>query len=539
MLTDKNDNRFLNVLSDIDDNLVDSITGASVEPETVSPPPKRTRIFKIAVPVAASLALAAAVGIGALIMGNRLHNPQSGLSSQSDEITADTTPDFTIGSMDIAVMEPPQEGDLGNVPYLDINLVPNITDYKPDNTETALQPMEQAIINVQKCGDCNVLLIGNGIWKNTDAFADDVILVRELELVLAKSGTVISTEKVFDPLDPDAFMFTLTKDYFECYTEIAVFGENEYMAIFRSIKVSRPISEALFFFISNETMHLCKRADLASDAKREERSETLGPPSYVFTDKEATPGAEQAAVNYTLTDQLTGTKYAFWHIGGETYYTEGKYSYNDYCEKPDLYPLIDLNALPVIDEFTYADVGAVLGNLVLRGVICYTEIGEYHLDLIGQNIRRNSSGLICLYNPQLVISKNGKYIGSVCPQLATIPDGSSVVIDSDNLFKAYIMDDMTRSLLIITDSNLDNSYFGEGCFSAVMDDGSLVNLHGWPDMSGSQPPAWTEGKQGYSLIVHPEDKTVICGFKKYTFDLEQEGMWNYTVSWLDGPIDTE
>ena len=96
------------------------------------------------------------------------------------------------------------------------------------------------------------------------------------------------------------------------------------------------------------------------------------------------------------------------------------------------------------------------------------------------------------------------------------------------------------TLLIIDQGLLNDSYFGTGCFYACKDNTVYAeSLAGyWPDMNIDEPPAWTVGKQGQELTVDEENQTVIYGFMKFTFDLSTvPAMYNYTVTWIDEPIE--
>lgn len=126
MLTDKNDNRFLNVLNDIDDDLVEEIAEAPVEPEIIPAVPKKSRFIRF-IPAAASLAIVAAVGIGALIVGRNVFSPWGGgntagnesepMSSETEQSdiqtdsTADTTPSQSSDQEEIGLspLEYPKE----------------------------------------------------------------------------------------------------------------------------------------------------------------------------------------------------------------------------------------------------------------------------------------------------------------------------------------------------------------------------------------------------------------------------------------------
>lgn len=108
MLTDRSDNRFLNALNDIDDDLIEEIAEAPVEPEIVTVIPKKSRFIRFAAP-AAALAIVAAVGIGALIIGRNILSPRGGentvitesepasnTTEQSNDSTPETAPSQTV-----------------------------------------------------------------------------------------------------------------------------------------------------------------------------------------------------------------------------------------------------------------------------------------------------------------------------------------------------------------------------------------------------------------------------------------------------------
>lgn len=538
-MTEKNDNMFLNALNDIDDDLVEEIAETPVEPEIISTPPKKSRFIRF-VPAAASLAVVAAVGIGAMIVGNNILSPlnsvttvtdsqpasseaeQSGSQTGSGDDTT-TSPQSTAENID-----PPSPSGVLSRPVSEVD-IPNISGYSVNFDVPHDGIITSVNFDTKEIGDYTVSLDGSGVFTDFENSSENIIFAHKLTVNVKKGDKLIDLHYVYDPLDPDAPVFKLMKDHLDSYMEIAEYGQDKFMVIFRSLNSSSntPVPEALFFWVENNKMYESKRIDLPSGSERKDRSETLSAAIYTSSSNEQ---------DKYLIDELTGNMYTFTLLNDDyAYYMQGK---NSYPESSENYTAFDPDSLPVIDEFTYTETEAVLSQIIGKTVVAENKIGGgYTLRLLAQNVSKDSSGQIHLYNPQTVILKNGNVICHIDIYTSSLTPYGSLAIEgnyTDFITKACIMDDT----LLIIDSGLGKSYFGEGCFYALHDD-NLYALSGyWQDMDINDPPAWTEGKQGYDLTVDTENQTVICGFMKFTFDLSEiPAMYNYTVSWLEEPIE--
>lgn len=568
MLNDKNDNRFLNVLNDIDDDLVEEIAETPVEPEIISAAPKKSRFIRF-VPAAASLAVMAVLGIGALIIMQNLPFQQSGgeatLSGETTTIN-ETTQGTTVGSEyettpsetsepDHTLYEYPgadeilsQEiwKDINHYPHIDVNneesilRIPNYS-INPEDAKYQSGLFTGALFDIKKCGDYDVALLGFNVWNDTYNLGDNTVLASELRIALVQDDKIISTLPIHDRIpSADPSVFTLMLDHLNGYTEAVDFGQNEYIIIFRFLKIDTPVPEVLFFSISNDTLLSGKRISSEStiDTIGINLSETLSPAiSTVVTDHS----------DYMIYDNLTGVTYGFTTHDttqdGYTYYYVSKRQYPWNKGGEGGYFKFDPDSIPVIDEFTYDEVNEIIDKLTPKTVITEQKVGDYTLSLMGENMWKNSEGAIYFYNPQTVVSKNGEYIGRVD---TTFPEmykyRASIMYSNTGSYdhyavNAYMFGD---TLLIINHGLLNDSYFGTGCFFAHNDTiDHMAMLAGyWPGMNIDEPPAWTEGKQGHELTVDTENQTVIYGFQKFAFDLSViPGMYNYTVSWLEGPIE--
>lgn len=563
MLSDKNENKFLNALTDIDDDLIEEIMEIPVEPKIVSPAPKKTRFIRFAVPAAASLAIIAAVGIGALIIGSRLSSPlggntettesepasdtaqQSETQTESGAVTADTSPsqggaEETTG---LSSTPPINTGVSHPRPLSEVD-IPNINGYSTNLDVPNDQILQSVILDTKKYGDYEVSLIGGGVFTDFENTSENTILAHKLDINLYKNGELIDFRSAYNPLDPDAPVITLYKDHLDCYLEL-IGNANEqkadttgnFLIIFRSLNGTRPIPEVLFNFVYDGKLLDCERIDLASNADRTERSEALSPDINMYIKGESKPE------EYKVTDNLTGITYTFTPGGDRTDYMEGRSNFPWY--KGGANPDFDPNSLPVIDDFTYDEAKEIRTKLSPPTVISKQTVGGYTLSLTGNNMRKTTGGSILFYNPKTVISKDGEYIGEFTATFGEMtPYHAAIMYVNDGNYghyaaEAVMMDDV---LLIIDKGSVKTdghyNYFGIGCFYAVKD-GVLYSLEGnWPGMSNSSPPTWAEGHEGYDLIVDAENKTVIYGYMKFEFNFEAlPAMFNYTVSWLQNPIE--
>ena len=556
MLNDKNDNRFLNALNDIDDDLIEEIAEVPVEPEIIPAAPKKSRFIRFVAP-AAALAIVSVVGIGALIVGRNVFSPwgggnttvtesepaSSGTEQSNSQIGTVTDSNDTTPFQTTSETIPSPNGVLPR-PISEVD-IPNINGYSVDFDVPHDGIVTSVLFDTKICGDYTFSLYGSGVFTDFENASENIIFAHSLTVMVEKDNELIDFHDVYNPLDPNAPVFMLMKDHLDSYTEIVDFGQKledfgkneEYIIIFRSLKGNVPFPEVMFFFVNDEGMHECKRGDLALGADRAERSEALSLAITTGIDN------NESYDNFIICDRLTGVTYTFDNINpdGYAYYCEGR---RKYPWGTDSYWNFDPDSIPVIDEFTYDEVGEVIDKLIPKTVITEQKVGDYTLSLVGENMWKNSEGVIYLYNPQTVISKNGDYIGSVNTTLPIM-----------NRYKAYLMYSNTGSydhygvngymfgdtLLIIDHGLLDASYFGSGCFYAYNGgiDRVVNSLAGyWPGMSIDESPAWTAGKQGQELTVDTENQTVIYGFQKYTFDLSViPAMYNYTVSWIEEPVE--
>lgn len=566
MLSDKNENKFLNALTDIDDDLIEEIMEIPVEPKIVSPAPKKTRFIRFAVPAAASLAIIAAVGIGALIIGSRLSSPlggntettesepasdtaqQSETQTESGAVTADTSPsqggaEETTG---LSSTPPINTGVSHPRPLSEVD-IPNINGYSTNLDVPNDQILQSVILDTKKYGDYEVSLIGGGVFTDFENTSENTILAHKLDINLYKNGELIDFRSAYNPLDPDAPVITLYKDHLDCYLEL-IGNANEqkadttgnFLIIFRSLNGTRPIPEVLFNFVYDGKLLDCERIDLGSNADRAERSEALSPD---ISDISMYIKGESKPEEYKVSDNLTGITYTFTPGGDRTDYMEGRSNFPWY--KGGANPDFDPNSLPVIDDFTYDEAKEIRTKLSPPTVISKQTVGGYTLSLTGNNMRKTTGGSILFYNPKTVISKDGEYIGEFTAAFGEMtPYHAAIMYVNDGNYghyaaEAVMMDDV---LLIIDKGSVKTdghyNYFGIGCFYAVKD-GVLYSLEGnWPGMTNSSPPTWAEGHEGYDLIVDAENKTVIYGYMKFEFNFEAlPAMFNYTVSWLQNPIE--
>lgn len=556
MLSDKNDNKFLNALNNIDDDLVEEIMEMPVEPKIVSQPPTKSRFMRFAVPAAASLAIIAVVGIGALIFGNNLLSPTGGNTeaTESEPASNDTEqseaqPDPAIGSADTAPSQSSAEETTGlsSTPPINTGVsrprplnevdIPNLNGYSVNFDVPNDGILQSVIFDTKKYGDYEVSLIGNGVFTDFENTSENTILAHKLDINLYKNGELIDFRKAYNPLDPDASVFMLMKDHLDSYLELggAANEQNtdtdDFLIIFRSLNGTGPIPEVLFYFVSEGKLFDCKRGD--DNLNRADRSEALSPDISM----------RKIDDGYVVCDNLTCVGYTFTMINSEScIYGEGRTDFPWYKDGFDA--TFDPESLPVLDDFfTYDEAKEMRTKLSGPTIISKTDVGDYTLCFTGTNMWKSSNGTIYFYNPQTIVTKDNEYI---CSVKTTLPEmtscHASMMYSNNGSYDGYaagacIMDDV---LLIIDKGNINNTYYGSyDCFYAYNGDGAhACSLAGYyPDMPGSDPPAWTEGKKGYDLIIDAENKRVIYGFMQFEFNFEAlPAMSNYTVSWLQKPI---
>lgn len=565
MLNDKKgENGFLDALNNIDDDLVEEVTEMSVRPSIIKSIPKKSSFMRI-VASAASLAVVAAVGIGALIIMKNLpssplteqtsdNTSKSTVSEETDisteqsvQSTADTTaPDSSADKYSNAD-EILSQSDWQYINYYfdatnDNYGINNFDNLNPEDADTQTGMVVAAVFDRKTFGggEYEIALLGFKVWTDNARFAEGTVLAREMRIALVKSQSnkIIAAAPVYDPLNPDAAAYQLDKDYFDKYTQIAEFDENRNIVIFRSLYNCR-IPEVLFFFIDGDTMRLCEREELPSDSKREDRSEVL---SSVISKYMAAHdySIDENPLAYTVKDELTETVYTFrlpeaTYVKGTELYTQGI----------DMFKPLDLDSIPLIEEFYYDDIENIIGTLARDMLICEKTVGEYTLSLVGQNFRKSEIGVVYFYNPQTWITKDGENLGSISNAFPVmIPYKSAMVYSNNGDYSGYGMEAyMFGDTLLMFDNVLSIGDYEEEKFYAVKD-GSIYTLNGnYDGVTGSDPPKWTEGEKGYDLIVDTENQTVIYGFRQYKFELDNvsnnvsDSEYSYTVSWLDKPVE--
>lgn len=569
MLNDKKEeNGFLDALNNIDDDLVEEVTENPVRPSKIEYAPKKSRVMRVAA-AAASLAAMAAVSIGALIVMQKLpFSPPAEQTSENTTPVSENTSESTVGKeTDVSTEQPVHSTAITTAPgnnaekysyaeevlsqndwkyishYVDATneegylRISSFDNFNIENIDTQTGMTVGVLFDKKRCGEYEIALLGFKVWTDNINFANGVVGAKELRIALVKSDRIIDTVPVYSPLSPDALLVQLDKRFFDSFTEVI----DNRIVIFRALSSQR-IPEALFFFIGNETILPCKRGDLPSDVKREDRSEALSPLLEASCYELDTEGA---GVDYFIIDKLTRTVYNFNSHSLDGYfhytYTKGTESYATTGSVMFMFQKLDPDKLPVIEDFYYGNVGDLIDSLARDVLICEKTVGDYTLSLVGQNLWRNKDGLIYLYNPQTLITIKGEgFVRSVSTNLPTmIPYQAAIVYSNNGDYSGYGMNAyMLGDTLLLFDNTLNSGKYEEERFYAVKGD-RIYTLNGNYDGVKGKPPSWTESKDGYDLIVDAENQTVIYGFRQYKFELDKatDSEYSYTVSWLDKPVE--
>lgn len=549
MLNNKNKNEFLNVLSNIDDDLIqfvldknteESLEESSQKAKIIIPRSKRPKPLQQIAPLAASLALIVFVGIGSLIIGSQPSSPGgektditacSSGTSLTEQYTSSTeaVTDTETTTTETITISPPY-GTHHPRPIGEEH-IPNIDGYSVDLDNPHNEFLDSVIFDTKYYGDYKVSLIGYEVFTDFENAGENIVFAHKLEIQLYIKDELIDFRSAYNPLTPDAPLKMLKMGRLDCYLELIGTENGQYnsseecLIIFRSLNINEnsPIPEVLFYFASNGKLLDCERRDLT--ANRAERSEALS----------ARVSIEKNDEFYTVYDNLTCVTYTFTLIGDKVEYTEGRIGFSKF--KDSLETTFDPDSLPVIDEFTYDESKEICDMLSPPTVISQKNVGEYTLSLIGMNMRRTEDGQILFYNPKTVIFRNDEYIGEITTTFEQMTSCHACIMHPNdyNAYDQYALEAqmMNDVLLVIDKGGLSDSYFGTGCFYAVRDS-QIYSLDGyWPGMTDTDPPLWTENQEGYDLIVDAKTQSVIFGFMKYEFNFEVlPAMYNYKVSWL-------
>lgn len=567
---EKNENKFLNLLSDIDENLIQYALDDSIEPEIVTPPDKKQKLIRYIFPAAASLAVVAAVGIGAFIIGQNIPSEPGKTPAQTTirEVTApsettsieateqettapaETTPAETTHRQWTAkeILSQQVWQDIKHYHNIDANdkesidIIPQFNKVNPyDNTRSGM--LTGGIIDRESIGEYDVALLGFNMYIDTSISSEELFIItaKELRLALVKDDKIIDTKELFNPLSPNEPAFNLYKAHLKDYIHVFNFDDGSSIAAFQPINQYNEFNSVLFIGV-NDGKLMTQHNSEAGDIEQNNRN-YLSPLTETNIEY-----ADNGNKYYTITDNLTKARFRFEYLENDThnflYFTkERAYLITDISGFPEF----DIDNVPRYSSLSYFDMEEEINNVMPKAIISQIEKDGYTYSLVGENIYivNDIETYVHCHNLQEVITKNGEYI-------CTIPvytdddlndDATNILADSNsngnfdfyNLV-GYVMDD---TVLIINNALLRKStQFATGCSFYALKDGKLYTLDGyWPDMV-NDPPEWTAGKEGYDLIVDTENKTVILDFMKYEFNFKElPAMYNYTISWLKEPLE--
>lgn len=569
----KNDNRFLNVLSDIDGDLIQYALDDSIEPEIVTLPDKKQKILRYILPAAASLAVVAAVGIGAFIIGQNIPSEPGGNTATETTIREETEPSESKNS---ETTEPestteaaaPAETthqqwtakeilnqqawqDINHYHNIDVNdkesidIIPQFNKVNPyDNTHSGM--LTGGIIDRESIGEYDVALLGFNMYIDTSRNSNGkfIIIAKELNLALIKNDKITATYALSSQNTPnEPLFFYLDKDHLKDYIQVFKFDDNSSIVAYRSISYIEPTDRVTFFGV-NDGKFFFQHNNEAGDIKQNNAN-------YLSTLTEtAVEYADNGNKYYLITDNMTKARFRFEYFDNDThnyiYFTKERANIiTDITDFPQ-FELTDSLILNYAGSFEAAE---GIDKMMPKAVISQIDKDGYTFSLAAENIYvfKDSDTILYCHNLQEVVTKNGKFVCNIPVRIDSYSDidRSSILLsgavygnyDNYNLL-GYAMDD---TVLIINHLLLRDStpFASDCCFYALKDD-KLFNLDNadYSNVTDKDIPEWATGKEGYDLIVDTENKTVIYDYAKYEFNFDKlPETPNYTVSWLKEPLE--
>lgn len=535
MLNNKKDNRFLDALNDIDDDLVDEVTENAVRPSRAEQAPKRSGLTQI-VFAAASLAAVAAVCIGVITLMQNLPSTPPG---EETSVSLETTTSPVIRHTFVDELLEQEE-------WRDIDSYVNAADEEGYSRIAQLDGFHMADLDTSTETTTGVVfdrkpymfgyeiaLLGFKAWKDDVYTSHDSVNVGEFRIALVKSGMIEATLPVYDPLFSNSLYIVEKKD-FDKYTELL--GN---IVVFRSLNISMNkyyiLPEALFFNIQlknvssdNEggfdyeyNMLQCWRSDISDNSKREERSEVLSPAVYETQAEISTPEGTFDA--FVIGDELTGTEYCFL---GNTYTVRQKDRLHDEF-KP-----FDYDSIPVIySDPHYEDFENLAENFAHDMIVTERKLGEYVLCLVGDNFMRSEGGVVYFYDARIIIKKGDEPLASVPADVYWSAPFHCYQFSYNNDMDRLLSDPFMfgEDLFIFHGNHKDVEQIW--CF----DGEHLYEPKRSVDNTLGEEPSWTASLDWHYLKVREESLSFVYGYREFWFEMGDSEEYEYRVEWAEEP----
>lgn len=557
------ENKFMNLLSDIDEKYIKDMTkekeGGQEDEEpyqtaeiiTVEGKKKSVSFFRIFSYAAAALLITAAVGFGLHFMRGEL--PAENDNTTAAEITnaestgaathpnTDNTPIPTVAIKDLLEFDFDSlvnEHILDDYPSINVSQIPDISDafekIFQNYDDESERVITKAILDTKKCGAFNLSLIGYGLLTDKKTLSDKIISFAGFRIVLELDDKVVASEMLTSDLlsagngasDFSNFpWFMLLADSISETTEIMDFGDNQ---IIIARVIDYEVSAATQFYgVKDSRLYLCKRLDTIQ-ASVEYTSGDCN--KYDSSDKEA-----------LIRDELFGKTFDFEFFDDAVAYTV--VNAEGFLKEISEYPIIDEMHIPNINEMelkgTFKEKADHVKKYSLtRGTIDMLQEGNIALYLVGEYLRTETKNdpereyINCSCLKILVYDHvSGEFIGQIPIETGAVSQMTREQY-AELMPRIFIMKD---TALIVKD--LSSSNYGAGCFYAVKEGRLYGSLNGeYFNALPNTQPEWTKGEIEYnSIYADYENNSIICGFKKYVFNfdiLESYG-YVYSVYWLE------
>ena len=512
MLNDKKDNRFLESINDIDDDLIDEITDDSVRPIRAEQAPKRSRLMGI-VASAASLAAMAAICLGIIYFMHDLPSAPPGGENIKHTFVDDLLEQEQWRDINSYINAADEEG---------YDLIIDYDYLTPPPSEGLTVGV--VIDRIATDNGNEIALLGFNAWRDesSDYPSPDTVYVNEARIALVKSGRITATVGLYDLVAEDSNFYSFKKIYFDRYLDIC-----DNIAIFRNrvFEYSNRIPTVSFYSVNEHksTISKCVRTDIPEGGVDKNRPEVLSP---VISGETSKGGFFPV---YTITDELTKTQYSF---SGNTYTVNQEDRLNNEF-KP-----FDLDSIPVIDrggDLYYEDFEELIDSFTKDMIITQKNIGDYTLLFVGTNFfRLSEDGVIYFYDPRIIIEKGSKRLASIRGDAEYVePICSSLLSARDEDYSEYLDNAfmLGNDLFLFNEKSISNDI--ENIYS--FNNGHFYTLNRVSDEAVGDRPSWNIWKYGYDLTVDEDSLTFLYSLCEYSLEVGKNGEYEYRVEWAEEP----
>ncbi|MCM1168131.1 MAG: hypothetical protein NC401_19275 [Ruminococcus sp.] len=471
------------------------------------------RFMSIFAPIAACVAVVAAVVIGANFIGgnagivgpNESDSTSSDVTLSSDNGTVSTTESTSSGD-ESSVPENNGKTRIEDYPPIDLDSVPDI---KGSGLETQMSAgdrlLKKATLATVECGDYTVYLLGQDM--HIDKSSDPNLLYSySVKLAVVKDGEVVSEDGVHTfSVSMGQGGYKLAADDLDNYLEHYRLNGADLILF----KYHEPHER------ENCTDYECTFFSVADD----------GELNFLMGDNSGAGGSSMGIVAY-LNDGYTVDAENNTLIDGDVIYRFNcenfglnPYDAIHYTSEINLdlseYPALDMSQVPDAAEITDWD------QCLPKAKLAEKQVGYYTLVLIGEHIRspkQVNPDTILAENVRTVVIHNGKTV-------LTKDEPRSINTDVLKLDEEFMTTYQLNYGVVFV---LPDSSTGEKRFGTISGDHMTVCTGDRSETDGAEPPAEYDPYDPEVIVLPEENALIYHKALKYVFDFPGSYTTSYT-----------